>query len=45
MTRENKVYSGRVLSILLVFYALILFILPEFFISKFNENSFYKIIN
>ena len=40
MTRENKVYSGRVLSILLLFYALILFVLPEFFISKFDENSF-----
>ena len=41
MTRENKVYSDRVLSILLVFYALLLFFIPEFFINKFDENSFF----
>ena len=40
MTRENKVYSDRVLSILLVFYGLILFVIPEFCISKLDENSF-----
>ena len=40
MTRENKVYSARVLSILFMFYGLILFVLPELFISKFDENSF-----
>ena len=40
MTRENKVYSGRILSILLLFYGLILFVMPEFFINKLDENSF-----
>ena len=40
MTRENKVYSGRVLSILLVFYGLVLSVIPEFFINKLDENSF-----
>ena len=40
MTRENKVYSDRVLSILLLFYGLILFVIPEFFINKLDENSF-----
>ena len=40
MTRENKVYSDRVLSILFMFYGLILFVIPEFFINKLDENSF-----
>ena len=40
MTRENKVYSDRVLSILLVFYGLVLSVIPEFFINKLDENSF-----
>ena len=40
MIRENKVYSDRVLSILLVFYGLILFFIPEFFLEKNDENSF-----
>ena len=44
MIRENKVYSDRILSILLVFYGLILFIIPEFFINKFDENSYYVLI-
>ena len=45
MTRENKVYSDRVLSILLVFYGLILFFIPEFFLEKNDENSFSILIN
>jgi hypothetical protein len=44
MIRENKVYSDRVLSILLVFYGLILFIIPDLFINKFDENSYYILI-
>ena len=40
MTRENKVYSDRVLSILFMFYGLILFVIPEFFINKLDENNF-----
>jgi len=40
MTRENKVYSDRILSILLVFYGLVLSVIPEFFINKLDENSF-----
>jgi len=44
MIRENKVYSDRVLSILLVFYGLIIFFVPEFFINKFDENSYYVLI-
>ena len=45
MIRENKVYSDRVLSILLVFYGLILFFIPEFFLEKNDENSFSILIN
>ena len=45
MIRENKVYSDRILSILLVFYGLILFFIPEFCIKKIDENSFSILIN
>ena len=45
MIRENKVYSDRILSILLVFYGLILFFIPEFFLKKNDENSFFILIN
>ena len=45
MIRENKVYSDRILSILLVFYGLIIFFIPEFFIKKIDENSFSILIN
>ena len=44
MTRENKVYSDRVLSILFMFYGLVLFVMPEFFINKLDENSFSVLI-
>jgi len=45
MIRENKVYSDRILSIILVFYGLIMFFIPEFFIKKIDENSFSILIN
>ena len=45
MIRENKVYSDRILSILLVFYGLIIFFIPEFCIKKIDENSFSILIN
>ena len=44
MIRENKVYSDMLLSILLVFYGLILFFIPEFFLTKFDENSFFVLV-
>jgi hypothetical protein len=40
MIRENKVYSDRIFAILIVFYGLILFFIPELFINKFDENSY-----
>jgi hypothetical protein len=40
MIRENKVYSDRIFAILIVFYGLILFVIPELFINKFDENSY-----
>lgn len=40
MTRENKIYSDSVLYLSLVFYGLILFIMPEFFINKIDDNTF-----
>jgi hypothetical protein len=40
MIRENKVYSDRILSIILVFFGLILFVIPDYFIIKNDVDTF-----